>query len=78
MAGISFTFIVTLETEFAQGELEIVHAKTLVPTAKAVIPETGEVGEEIVPLPETKVHKPVPTVGVLPAIKTVGEEIQIN
>lgn len=31
----------------------------------------GELGEVMVPAPEIKVHKPVPTAGVLPASATV-------
>ena len=42
-----------------------------------MIVEFGKVGLVIVPAPETRVHKPVPTVGVLAAIAVVGEEIQI-
>ena len=37
----------------------------------------GSVGLVIVPLPETNVHKPVPTVGVLAVIAVVGDEIQM-
>jgi len=74
--GTSFTSMVIVETLGAQGELEIVQAKTFVPIAKPVIVETGEVGEVIVPLPETSVHKPVPTVGVFAVIVVAGDEIQ--
>ena len=62
--------------ELAQGAFEIVQAKTFVPKAKAVMFVFGRVGFAIVPEPETKVHKPVPTVGVFAAIVVVGEEIQ--
>ena len=62
--------------ELAQGAFEIVQAKTFVPKAKAVMFVFGRVGFAIVPEPETKVHKPVPTVAVFAAIVVVGEEIQ--
>ena len=39
--------------------------------------EVGESEFVITPLPETKVHTPVPTVAVLAVITVVGEEIQI-
>ena len=71
IVGTSFTRIVIVETLGAQGEFEMVQAKTFVPIAKPVMVVFGEVGEVIVPLPETKVHKPVPTVGVFPANVTV-------
>ena len=74
--GISFTIIAIVEEEAVQGEFEIVQAKTFVPKPKAVILVFGRVGEAIVPLPETSVHKPEPTSGVLAAIVVVGEEIQ--
>src|SRR5689334_21348721 len=58
----------TSSDEEVQGELEIVHRKVAVPgTANPVTPEVGEAGLEIVAVPETTVHKPVPDVGVLPA-----------
>jgi hypothetical protein len=38
----------------------------LVPVEIPVTAEVGEVGVVITPVPETKVHKPVPTTGVLP------------
>jgi hypothetical protein len=36
-------------------------------TTKPVTPEVGELGVVMVAVPETTVHAPVPTVGVLPA-----------
>ena len=54
----------------------MVHAKTLLPNPKPVIVVFGKVGFVIVPEPETKVHKPVPTKAVLAFIVVVGEEIQ--
>jgi hypothetical protein len=67
VVGEGVTVIVTLEEEEEQGALEIVHWKTLAPTLNPVTPEFGDEGVVIVPVPETKVHKPVPVVGVLPA-----------
>ena len=60
------------ETEDAQGAFEMVHAKTFVPIPN---PEIGVVGDnefEIIPVPETKVHAPVPTVGVFALMVAVG------
>ena len=77
MVGPGFTNIVILETEGAQGELVIVHANTFVPIVK---PEIGEVGDnefEIIPVPETKVHAPVPIVGAFAVIVAVGTLKQI-
>lgn len=46
----------------------MVQRKVAVPgTANPVTPEVGEAGVVMVAVPETTVHKPVPTVGVLPA-----------
>lgn len=60
--------IITSSVEATQGELEIVQRSVAVPgTAKPVTPEVGEDGVVIVAVPETTVHAPVPTVGVLPA-----------
>ena len=36
----------------------------------------AKVGFVIDPVPETKVHEPVPTAGVFPVIDVEGEEIQ--
>ena len=60
--------IVTFELEEAQGELEIVHANTVFPKPKPVMLVVGESEFVIVPLPETSVHTPVPTTGVLAAM----------
>ena len=75
--GISFTIMAIVAEEAAHGRFEIVHAKTFVPKAKPVIDVFGKVGFVIVPEPETKVHKPVPTVGVFADMMVLGEEIQI-
>ena len=65
-----------METEAAQGKLEIVHAKTFVPNPKPVIDVVGDSEFEIAPPPETKVQTPTPTVAVFAVITVVGEEIQ--
>ena len=60
--------ITTSSVEGVQGELEIVQRKVAVPgTANPVTPEVGELGVVMVAVPETTLHAPVPTVGVLPA-----------
>ncbi len=69
--------MVTFETEEAQGGFEIVQAKTFVPRPSEVIKVVGDRALEIVPLPETSVHIPVPTVAVLAVINVFGLEIQI-
>jgi hypothetical protein len=74
--GTSFTTSVTFETEDKHGIFEIVQANTLFPKPKPVIVVFGEVGLVIAPLPETKVHIPVPIVGVLAVIVVVGDDIQ--
>ncbi len=74
--GISFTNKVTVETEAKQGAFEMVQAKTFAPIAKPVIEVVGESEFVIVPLPETKVQTPTPTVAVFAVIAVVGEEIQ--
>jgi len=65
-----------LDDDGAQGELEIVHAKTFVPKPNPKIDVVGEIELVIVPLPETKVQTPAPTIGVLADITVFGEEIQ--
>ena len=77
MVGTSFTKIAIVAVEFVQGKLEISHWKIFVPKPNPVIVVLGSVGLVIVPLPETNVHKPVPTVGVLAVIAVVGDEIQM-
>lgn len=64
--------MVTFELDGAQGELEMVQANTLVPKPKVVIPVVGESEFVIVPLPETKVHTPVPTTAVFAFISVFG------
>jgi hypothetical protein len=74
--GTSLTIKATVEEDGEQGTLPIVHWKIFVPKPNPVIVVFGEVGLEIVPLPKTNVHKPVPTVGVLADIKAFGLVIQ--
>jgi hypothetical protein len=66
--------IVTLEA-FEQVPLVIVHLNTLAPVPRPVTVVLGLVGAVIVPLPLTNVHKPVPTLGVLPAIVAVAQTV---
>ncbi len=74
--GNGLTVMVTFEIDEAHGALEIVQAKMLLPIANPVIELEGDNELVIVPLPETKVQTPIPTVAVLAAIVVVGEEIQ--
>ena len=75
--GRSFTSMATVEVEFAQGGFEIVHAKTFVPIPNPKIEVVGDDGLLIEPLPEIKVHDPVPTAGELAAIIALPQLIQI-
>ena len=66
--GQEVVVIITSSVEGVQGGLEIVHRKVAVPgTAKPVTPEVGEVEVVMVAVPDTTLHAPVPTVGVLAA-----------
>jgi hypothetical protein len=67
IVGGTSLFITTVEVDGGHVPLEIVHWKELTPNPKPVIPEVGEVGVVIVPLPDIKVHSPVPTIGAFPA-----------
>jgi hypothetical protein len=73
--GGAFTVIVTLETDGGQEPLVIVHLKTFCPADNPVTVVLGKFGLLIVPLPETTVHEPVPTVGVLAERVTVCVQI---
>jgi hypothetical protein len=68
----SFTIIATVEEEGEQGELEMVHWKIFVPNPRPVIEVVGDNELVIVPLPETKVQAPVPTIAALAFIVVVG------
>lgn len=76
-AGVAKVLIVatTVSVVGTQVPFEIVHTNTLTPTLTPVIEDVGDVGLVIVPLPETIVHKPVPTIGVLPF--SVADDAQI-
>jgi hypothetical protein len=59
---------ITSSADAVQGAFEIVHLNVaLVPAGTPVTPDVGEVAVVIVAVPLTKLHAPVPTVGVLPA-----------
>ena len=64
--------MVTLELDGAQGEFEMVQAKIFTPKAKPVIDVVGNNEFVIVPVPETKVQIPVPTVAVLAVMNVFG------
>ena len=53
----------------------MVQAKTFVPSPNPVILVVGDNELVIIPVPETKVHAPVPTPGEFAFIVVVGEEI---
>ena len=54
----------------------MVQAKTLFPKPNPVMFVVGDKEFVITPVPETKVHTPVPTVGAFAFIVVVGDEIQ--
>ena len=62
--------MVTFETEFAQGGLDIVHAKIFDPVPKPVIVVDGDKEFVIVPEPEIRVQAPDPVNGLLADIDT--------
>ena len=59
--------MVTVLVDAGQGALLMVHIKTFAPTPKPVTPDVGEEGLVIVPVPLTKVQRPVPIVAGFPA-----------
>jgi hypothetical protein len=65
--GVASLLIATVDEEAGHKPLEMVHWKTLTPILKAVMPDVGDEGDVIIPLPETKLQAPVPITGVLPA-----------
>jgi len=67
VVGLSILVMVISSDVAVQGALVMVQRNTFAPTPKPVSPEVGELGVVTVPAPETRVHEPVPTVGVLPA-----------
>jgi hypothetical protein len=69
--------MVTLETDDAQGELEMVHWKIFAPKPRPVTLVVGESELVIVPLPEIRLQVPVPVTGVFAAMVVVGLFIQI-
>ena len=68
--------MVTFEAEDAQGEFEIVHWKIFVPNPSPVMFVVGESEFVIIPLPEIKLHVPVPVTAEFAAIIVLGLEIQ--
>lgn len=76
-AGVAKVLIVatTVSVVGAQVPFEMVQTNTFTPTLTPVMDDVGEVGLVIVPLPETIVHNPVPTIGVLPL--RVAEDAQM-
>ncbi len=64
--------MVTFELEGAQGELEIVQAKTLFPKPNPVIDVVGDNELVMTPVPDTKVQTPVPTVAAFAVMNVFG------
>lgn len=76
VVGMSFTTIAIVDEEAAHGEFEMVHWKIFVPNPKLVTPVVGESEFVMVPIPETNVQTPEPTVAVLAVINVFGLLIQ--
>jgi len=74
--GILFTTMAIVAEEAVHGAFEIVHWKIFVPNPKPVTEVLGESELLITPVPEIRVHAPVPIIGALAAIIVLGEEIQ--
>jgi hypothetical protein len=71
VVGTALLVIIISSVEAVHGAFAMVQRKVFGPTPRAVIPETGLVGVEIVPAPLTSVQVPVPTTGVFAAIVAV-------
>lgn len=67
--------MITSSEEEVQGALAMVHLKVLFPVPSPVIPEVGELGEVMLPVPDINVQVPAPTVGVFPAKVAVEAHI---
>ena len=68
----SFTIIATVDDEAKHGALDIVQAKIFVPKPNPVMEVVGDNELVMIPVPETKVQTPLPTVAVLAAINVFG------
>ena len=76
MVGTSSTTIAIVAVDATQGAFEIVHEKIFVPTASPVMDVVGDNEFVITPVPETKLHVPIPTVAEFALIVVVGVVIQ--
>ena len=66
----------TVELEFGQLPLPIVHCKTFTPGFNAVKPVLNKFGEVMVAPPDTTLHVPVPTAGLFPfKVATVAHTV---
>lgn len=76
MAGVGFVneVIATVDVEFGHTPFPIAHWNTFVPKPKLLIVVLFKLGFVIVPIPETKVHVPVPTEGIFAAIIAPEEQ----
>ena len=72
--GTASLFIITSSVDIAQTPFVIVQRKVFAPTPKPVIPEVGDDGVVIVPVPVINVHAPVPIIGEFPAKVAVVEQ----
>jgi len=66
--------IVTVSRDGGHDAFVIVQTNVFTPEDSAVTPEVGFPGDVTEALPAMTVHKPVPTVGVLPESVAVGPQ----
>ena len=70
--GTLSTCIVVVEMDVAQTPFAILHCKTFIPGLVKLYVDEGEFTAAIVPIPDTKLHVPTPTIGAF-ADKVVTE-----
>ena len=75
VVGTASLVIITSSVDIAHTPFVIVHLKVFAPTPKPVMPDVGEDGVVIVPVPVIKVHAPVPINGVFPARDVLSRQI---
>jgi hypothetical protein len=72
ISGAAYRVMITSSDDGAHVPFEMVHRNIFTPTDKPAIPEFGEEGVVIVPVPAISVHMPVPTIAGFPASVAVS------